>query len=378
VNADPWDLPGPAAFLDDVLGSVREGANVVVQFPEHGLSGFREAIRRSIRAAGELSFRDVDAAGQGNGPLDVIVHAHGWDEPAVYAQSATLLANSERLAGSLCWVTGITRDGWTPWRDFLRQFAFASRAHAAGSCGQFCVDVVGDVPVEAFASDPMLRFVPWRDRMSRIDGMLHLGKLWSRKNRPQLERDLRIAIATELAGYDLELAERLAESQLTILLTPHDMLCQEAARRGWTGRMAPNAWPSGRLDKWEARPFEHPASLAAAAERDEIDRRVWRAELGVVFPVLEERRIDIVRKMRHFLRPMHTEYGYVDRIEDLEIGSILHQVRTSSRGKEWEARLEHMNELRRALAHLEPVKAENLVGAGLIDASVMARRGLAA
>ena len=378
MNADPWDLPGPAAFMDDVLGAIREGANLILQFPEHRLSGFREAARGSIRAVGELSFRNAEAPGVAGGPLGVVAQALGWDGSEAFVQSANALAKSKRLAGSLCWVTGVSSADWPLWRDFLRQFAFASREHTAGSCGQFCIDLIGAMPVEAFANDPMLRCVPWRDRMSRIDGMLHLGKLWSRKGRPQPERDLRVAIATELAGYDLEFAERLADSPLTILLTPHEMLRQEAARRGWTGRMKANAWLSGRSDRWEGRSFEHPASLAADAERDEIDRRIWRAELGVIFPVLEERRIDIVRKMKHFLRPMHTEYGYVDRIEDLEIGSILHQIRTSRQGKEWEARLAHMNELRRALAHLEPVNAENLVGAGLIDPAVMARKGLAA
>ena len=374
MNADPWDLPGPAAFLDDVLGAIREGANLVVQFPQHHLSGFGDAMRRSIRAGGELSFRELEATQAGAGPLEVVVQAQGWDGSEGFVQSATALANSERLAGCLCWVTGVAAAAWPPWRDFLRQFAFASRAHAAGSCGQFCVDVVGEGPVDGLTNDPMLRCAPWRDRLSRIDAALHLGRLWSRNGRPPLERDLRVAVASELAGYDLEFAEKLAGSPLASLLAPHELLRQEADRRGWKGRMAANAWPTGRSDKWDGRQFEHPASVVAAAERDEIDRRIWRAELGVVFPALEERRIEIVRKMRHFLRPMHTEFGYVERIEDLEIGAILHQVRTSKQGREWESRLENMNELRRALAHLEPVKAANLVGAGFVDPTAMAGR----
>ena len=376
MTADPWDLPGPSAFLEETLEALRSGASLLVQFPEHAPEGYREATRRAMGREGILAFTEVEAGG--DRPVTAIATAFGWEAEGAWLRSPAVLAESRRLEGRLVWVTGVDANQWPAWRDFIDRFGHACRGFHAGDCGQICLELPGSLPAREPATDPVLRHLAWRDRLTRLDVMLFLGRGMARAGRMAFERELRLALAVEVAGFDLGLAASLVRAPLATLLEPTRALRTEAERRGWTTRRMGDGWSTGREDDLEGRPFEHPASLAADGKVEVITRRVWRAELSVIFPVLEERRIEIVKKLGNKLKPMQTDFGYVSRVEDLELGSIAYQVRKFQLGRTLEEKLVHMAELRNALAHMEPVKPENLVGAGLLDRSALAAPGMAA
>jgi len=376
VTLDPWELPGPSAFLDETVEALRAGASLLVQFPEHALDGYREATRRAMGRDGLLSLTEVEAGT--DEPLPAIAGAFDWEARAPWLRSPVILAESKRMEGHLVWVTGVGAEQWPAWRDFIERFSHACRAFHAGDCGQICLDLPGTLQAKDPATDPVLRHLAWRDRLSRLDVMLFLGRGMVRAGRMPFERELRMALAVEIAGFDLGLAASLVRAPLATLLAPVETLKTEAERRGWATRRVADGWSTGRQDNWEGRPFEHPASLAVDGRVDVIHHRVWRAELGVIFPILEEKRIEMVKKLGNKLKPMHTDFGYVSRVEDLELGSIAYQVRKFQLGRSLEEKLVHMAELRNALAHMEPVKPENLVGVGLLDRSALAAPGMAA
>lgn len=288
------------------------------------------------------------------------------------------LAGSLRLQGTILCFDGLSGADWTQWAEFLQRFAHACRAHSAGDCGQVVITVDGVISTGRVGDDPGLQVVRWERRLSRLDALIQVGQVMPYQGRSSLERDLRIAIAMELAGYDLAFAARLTAAPLGELLEAKVLLEKEAGRRGWSGQPGKEAWAAGRVDEYDGQRFEHGASLAARGDTDGLRKRLWQAQLKVVFPALEERRLDIVHRFSKSLRPMETRFGYVDRIEDLEISHILEQVRRYRLGPEYVSKLAHMNELRKALAHLDPVRALDLVGAGLVDRSCLIGREQAA
>jgi hypothetical protein len=372
VTPDSWGLPGPSGFLDEAVGALREGVSVVLHLPEHGPEGYGAAVERAIRRDESLAVRRAATDDATQLPSAVLRAALDAEPDAAWLRTPEAVARSGRLVGSVLLVTGICRANWESWRTFLVRFAVEARAHVVGESGQLCLLVSGDVSTTGLDGDPGLRRIAWRDRVSRLDVLLHLGRSWNGEGRSGVERDLRIALAAELAAYDLDLAGRLFAEPLARLLSPQRLLEAEAAQRGWSGRIQGDGWASGRVDGVEGKRLEHGASVAAARDNDELRRRVWRAELGVVFPWLEERRIEIVWKLRDVLTPMESLFGYVERIEDLELAHVLRQVRQKRRGLEWEPRLNAMNRLRRSLAHLEPVDLGDLAEAGVVHATVLA------
>jgi hypothetical protein len=96
--------------------------------------------------------------------------------------------------------------------------------------------------------------------------------------------------------------------------------------------------------------------------RAEVKRRVWRGQVAVLYPFIEEQRVKIVPQVRGYLRlPVETTYGRVDDPEDLEVGQLLYFLR----GKNIHARLWRLlsilTDMRHALAHLEPVPLRSLL-----------------
>lgn len=289
------------------------------------------------------------------------------------APSPEALAASMELESTVLWVHGGRVTHWGAWGPFLERFVRASRAHPARRCGAIGITLDGSVAASHVRTDAGVRVARWRGRISRLDVQLYLALHLHQGGRRSLEEALRIGISTELGGPDVPFALELARRPLRELLDPLPILRAQATSRGWNGTPGPDAWAEGRIDELDGRAFEHSASIVSRGEIAPILQRMWRAELTVIFPELEERRVQLVQQLKPFLRPMETMFGPIERVEDLELAHILFQLRNERVSAQTRSTLHHLNELRKSLAHLEPVRPENLVGARLVDAALLAR-----
>jgi hypothetical protein len=188
---------------------------------------------------------------------------------------------------------------------------------------------------------------------------------------PALHRQLTLAVACELAGTDAALARALAELELRELLQPTEFLRAEAGRRGWdAARAHRRCWEDGLLDAVDGGEVVHAAALAVCGDDAELRRRVWRAEIRVLYPFIEELRLRLLSRLRPYLRlPVETTYGLVDDVYDLELGQLVHFLRGRNLPRELWRLLNVLAGMRHALAHLRPVPVEYLFADELLRAA---------
>jgi len=122
-------------------------------------------------------------------------------------------------------------------------------------------------------------------------------------------------------------------------------------------------WASGVLQRRDGETVFHSGWVARDTASREFERRVWAAQIQVVFPLIEQlRRRAIDRYGSRFRMPVQVgDNEFVSDPYELEIAIVRRIVsrlggvpRTAIR------RLDQAYEFRNALAHLEPLTAQQL------------------
>jgi hypothetical protein len=198
--------------------------------------------------------------------------------------------------------------------------------------------------------------------VGRLDMTLYLDRVLAARFSHSLHHKTALAVVTELSGSDARLAQYLAQEDLSTIMSPFETLRDFGASRGWTAERVRNGdWREGTSDTVDGSRLLHSAAVAALGNHSEVKRRVWRGQVAVLYPFIEEQRVKIIPQVRGYLRfPVDTTYGRVDDPEDLEVGHLLYFLR----GKRIQPRmwrlLSVLTEMRHALAHLEPVPLRSL------------------
>jgi hypothetical protein len=379
MDAHWWELPGPAAFLRAAWEDVRGGKNVVLALPATVPPGLHDGLLALVRQAEMWAWRDFRAGDEAAGPAALVEKLHQRFAPPKVGGvvlSADTLAGDPRLADTVIWVEGITAMCWPTWRAFLRQYERACQMRPEQGRGLFCVplasQMAGQVPEPAVA----LSVRRWWGVVGGIDLLLDLSLRADVGPMPALHRRLALAVACELAGTDAALARALAGLGLRQLLEPQEFLRADAARRGWNADRArrPN-WEDGMIDGVNGEDVVHSVALAVRGDDAEVRRRIWQAEVAVLYPFLEEQRLRLLPRLRPYLRlPVETTYGPVDDIFDLELGQLVHFLRGRNLPRELWRLLNLLTDMRHALAHLRPVPVEYLFVDELLRESREIRR----
>jgi hypothetical protein len=211
----------------------------------------------------------------------------------------------------------------------------------------------------------------WRGIVGALDLQLDLWLHADSQPLPALHRRLTLAVACELAGTDAALARALAKLNLRQLLEPQGFLRAEAVKRGWHEAHArqPN-WEEGLIDGINGEQVIHSVVLAILGDDTALRRRIWQAEISVLYPFLEKQRLALAPRLRHYLRlPVETTYGLVDNIYDLELGQLVHFLRGRNLPRELWRMLNFLTDMRHALAHVRPVPVEYLFAQELLQES---------
>jgi len=152
---------------------------------------------------------------------------------------------------------------------------------------------------------------------------------------------IKAAVAVEVGAWDLCLTERLLDMPMNEALRPD--LC-------------PSRWIDGddqavaqQLDGWGGETTRHAAWLARN-ELATLTKRVWRGQLGILFPWIEERRREVITRYRNLLRPTETT---MPEVEMLDWGPIVVQLGNSAKGCPRSVQSARL--IRNELAHGRPV-----------------------
>jgi hypothetical protein len=165
-----------------------------------------------------------------------------------------------------------------------------------------------------------------------LDLLLYTSRLMPRNSLAPLQRSVATAVIGRLAGWDPAVSEVLVGQPLQALVEPIPILADLARQRGWDRAEAlgidrngvPGGWHLGLSAHVDGRPLLHSALLALDDPRRELTRRIWSAQVGVFFPLVEERRQHYLHELRHVLRvPFTSANGMeIHDLLDLEIGHI--------------------------------------------------------
>ena len=214
--------------------------------------------------------------------------------------------NGGDAGGFVLWIDATNEDAVAMgWADYARRFAEIAETPRT------CI-AMNTACAETCREDKRLRRRLWRDFVTASDSRVLVERLGRRCGRHPEHIALKSALIAELAGSDLSLAERLAAERLGQILI------------------------SGN----------HPPE------------RIWSAQVGVLFPLVERERRRLLDVHRDLWRLPHTrEDGKeIQCPEDLEIGDMAFQAKEWGRAlkPEW-LRLNWLHRIRNALAHNEIV-----------------------
>jgi hypothetical protein len=359
-----WGLPGPAGFIDELEHDLREGRSVVLTLPAGPPDGLRDALAERVRVADCWGWRRLDLAEEeGALPPPQLLHDHFSPLAAGDAgPSAKSLAQARRFRGQVVWVHGVTPAAWPAWREFLAAYESATRAYSDGDPARVVVPLLGASTRQAPAEGVALSVRQLLGISTRLDMMLYVSLLIRDRAIAPLYRRLAVSVVTELAGTDAGLARHLCELPPQVLFDPTATLRGVARSRGWPERPPPmGLWELGLEDRLEGQRFVHSAALALWGQGEEVARRVWRGEVGILFPFIEEHRTRLVDSLNGHLRvPVETPFGPITDKRDLEIGHILFQLGRANIQGEVRQFVSRLTTMRHALAHLEVVGAEHL------------------
>ncbi|MEY6431170.1 hypothetical protein ABC977_01975 [Thioalkalicoccus limnaeus] len=357
--------------MRSLVADLRRGVNLVIGLPRWGPEGLAQAVAHQLRDDDLLSWRPLSVEGLlQEEPLRLLARRYAPDVPERRLCDPSDLVDSQAFSGGLIWVTGLEDSAWAAWKALLEGYASAVRRRAAEDRGLLCL-VVSGMSRSAFPKEDVALSVRlWQDAVTELDMLAWLHYLMGRggRNGNAMRRRLQLRHALELVAFDSRLAWDASSKDLEVLAVPAAWLAGVAAARGWTSN-TDVCWEEGTCDTMEGRLIQHPA-LVAMADRAEanLGRLLWRAQVGVLFPFLEEARSQYLTTYQNLLRVPHdTGHGSVilERWE-LEIGHIHHQLRRRIEERELH-RLRLLRDVRNALAHHEPLAPDllqDLVGLG--------------
>lgn len=367
---DFWQLPGPSRFLMSVTEDLRRGSSVVVLFPELPPPDWMPALRQTAHQSNlGLALESFKVPSEGS-PIRALAEFFS-PEHATSVRTAMDLVRQPQLQGRGVVLQLHLPSHWPIWHNFLLEFADVVRRSELRPCDRpvFLVPLFGELDGSVPQSEVAFRVHRWSNVVNRLDMQLWATTMLAGSPEPFWQRQLRVAIAVELALWDTELCTQACALDLGQLIQPTTWLAAFACSCGWDLEVAGATSLVGRTDQqreYEGRPRNHSAWLALQGRVDVIERRVWQAQLTVLFPLLENHRQELLSGNKSgWCVPWKTNYGFVERLEDLELNHLADQLRSQrfiGNGQRdlfdfvcW------LRDIRNDLAHLVPVSSTRLL-----------------
>lgn len=357
-----WDLPGPARFLSGAVRSLRLGKNVILALPSHSPDPLR-ALRSSLESEWQLLTIRLSEEGRHTSPLDLLFSRFVPNAPPSTLRSAVTLVAEESFSGKLLFIDELSDDQWQLWKAFLLDYEHVCRSIPQIERTLFCIRLAGRPATDPPQQDVCIA-VHRYDNVQLIDATLYAWLLIENSSLPPLEKRVAASGIAAVSLWDPILAERLAQEPFPRILKPEGLLRDVARERDWCQNPGPpdaDLWHMGGTCSIDGVDKLHSAVLAATNRIADVERRLWSAQVGVLFPYIEERRQEIVERLSGVLKvPFRKDDGeIVEDLRDLEIGHIEAQIRTVPRIGENTLRLvRKLRKVRNHLSHLELVPAE--------------------
>jgi len=364
-----WRLPGPARYVQSVAAAALDGTSVVLSVPAFTPGSLESALRHALDHDGRQWLSITVPADSPLSPGGFLQSLFGGEGPPDLLPTARNLARLPGFAGRILWLEGVSSACWPAWRSFLTAYAEAVRADDEWHRTIFVVPFEGE-PDPAITEDVTLDCTAYRNAASPTDMILYVAEGLRRAGLPPLHGALAGAVIRRVAAWDPLAADMLIADPPATLADPIAPMHQLAKDRGWTAA-TPVTWAAGTVQELAGVPVVHSALVAARADLGELNRRQWSAQVEVLFPLLEQRRQQLIGILEpDLIIPFTTRFGTIHDRADLELGHleaqvVFHRI-PSPPGLAHQ--LQVLREIRNTLSHLRPLRAELLLGSALTAA----------
>jgi hypothetical protein len=359
-----WQLPGPRGFLDDIQQDLLEGRSVVINVPSNAPAGLQLELKELLAR----TFAIVELPEDGERSLsDVLIRLLDDETVAGAADLGPGFILSQH-SGITFWLEPSRTGVISVWRREIESFQQVGQSQSPGNRCLFAMMLLGSnatrVPVGG--NSGVAEHV-WDDRVSRVDMLLYAA--YAFRSEHTINNEISAHIAASVALFDPAVVDQLRVLEFQQIIDPKVVFQCLPARVEWKDAVSA-CWEDGslcRMDGINAVHSGHPS-------RPDIEPLIWRAQLEVLFPLLELRRLELIALFRDSLEvPIESSRSpYILTIEDLEFTDIHRQLlRLFQTGR----RLVTLKELyiidswkriRNSLAHRE-VAAPELLLNGLLE-----------
>ncbi|MEP6668741.1 MAG: hypothetical protein ABJF10_06285 [Chthoniobacter sp.] len=337
-----------------------QGRSLALAMPARPPDGWLDALRQALRDRASLEVERMSA--NGDAPLAQLASRFAGADAA----NLPALVVAPAFAGQCVAILDVPGEHWAAWCALLTQFEVATRGCSLFARPRLLVAGGAVALSSPPAPQPGLIAHRWNGAAAPLDLRLYAAILFEEAAGPPWQRQLAAAVSAELALWDPELCEFCRRLTLADLLDPLVPLQNWAAERCWSAEdPAMNeaaAWHLGCRHECDGQPREHAAWLALRGDQASLAQRVWSAQVGVLFPLLERHRQSLIgRWPRRLTVPYTTPSG--QRIEDrrdLELAHIAAQWRGLTDMRREREFAVWLRDLRNCLAHGEPVAADVL------------------
>jgi hypothetical protein len=301
----------------------------------------------------------------GERPIDFLYTQFASDVASSRLRNEANLVSEQDFCSRVISLEDIAEADWPEWSQFFVEYERVSRAVQECRRTSFIVKAEGAGALLPMPAGVGLSTRRWDDWLHRND-MFLFGAACVHERETGLETDLVTALVSALAGWDPDLCERLAERELAELIRPAGLLEEFASERGWAfSSWDPSdaCWAIGLWHTYLGLQRPHTSFAAFLNGSRFIDNLIWRAEIGVLMPYIEEKRRQLIEQYRAHLKvPFETKFGVIDEVYDLEIGHVEFLLsRSLALSKRQLLFVSQLKEARNTLAHLSPVDSDLLL-----------------
>lgn len=356
-----WDIPGPGRFVRRVENDLRDRVNVVAALPAGTGNVWFDFFRRRW-ADGQERMDVLHVDGDVRPPLDILCEAFTTNPAGTTTLGA--LVGENAFQGLTVGVLLENADSVRAWADFLVAYERECRLIDPLDRAVLLVATEGAGPQLLPPPETHLRVHVYDGYARPHDCYMYAWVLLGTEEKQAWRTELKMALCAQLAQWDPRLCEELSDRDIgSILRRATSVSALSAGQDAHATDDTDQGWALGVLQRRDGETVFHSGWVARDKGSREFERRVWAAQVQVVFPLIEQlRRQAIERYGSRFRMPVQVgDNEFVSDPYELEIAMVRRIVSYLDgvpRGVI--RRLDQAYEFRNALAHLEPLTAQQL------------------
>lgn len=363
MNDSWWSLPSNKKFVSKIINAIHCSKNVIVCLPNN-IPNIHIPVKLNFdESYSHFTWKNITLKKSENeDPFEVL-----YKDAEILFKPSDLydinkLLNAEKFARKLFWIKDkdITRQ--IKWIKFINNYHYKSRKIDEHVRSIFCI-VVKDY-INEFTlpdEDVCLSIFKWNNVLSDYEMNFFIHSFIEEEDLDSVSKLLKVELITCLAIFDPRLAEYLNNFSINELLNPIEILKQFGQERGWKVDIEytkNELFQLGIVNYVDCEEKFHSSFIALKDDLKEIDRRLWMAQIKVIFPYIEDQRRLILEEIKDLLRiPFITsDSRTISNWQDLELSHIYVQMITyNGFNKELTQKVKKLKDLRNKLSHLEPI-----------------------